>query len=417
MRLQTYRDVVALRDARSVLALGFLVRLPMFALGIVLTLHVVSTLGRSYGEAGLVSAAFTIALAVSAPWRGRLLDRYGLRRTLMPSIVVTSLLWTSLPFVSYAVLLPASVVAGVFAVPSFSILRQALIAAVPDGSRRSALSLDSVFTELSFMIGPAVAVWAAATYDTRWVLFLLAIGNVVAAVALYVANPRMRTDASLIPSDAQPSDAPTVPTGSTPGTTASWVTPGVLAVLGAAMASTIVLAGTDVSIVAALRDMGQTASIGWVLSLWGAGSLVGGLVYGAWHRSISAFWLLGGLAASTIPVALAWNLPMFAVLVTICGVLCAPTITATVDTLSRAVPERSRGEAMGWHGSAMTSGQAVGAPLAGFAIDHAGWGWGFVSVSLVGLAVAVLGAGATQVRRARRMRRSGAVTDPEVVRS
>jgi MFS family permease len=103
--------------------------------------------------------------------------------------------------------------------------------------------------------------------------------------------------------------------------------------------------------------------------------------------------------------------------VTICGVLCAPTITATVDTLSRAVPERSRGEAMGWHGSAMTSGQAVGAPLAGFAIDHAGWGWGFVSVSLVGLAVAVLGAGATQVRRARRMRRSGAVTDPEVVRS
>ena len=116
MRLQTYRDVVALRDARSVLALGFLVRLPMFALGIVLTLHVVSTLGRSYGEAGLVSAAFTIALAVSAPWRGRLLDRYGLRRTLMPSIVVTSLLWTSLPFVSYAVLLPASVVAGVFAI-------------------------------------------------------------------------------------------------------------------------------------------------------------------------------------------------------------------------------------------------------------------------------------------------------------
>ena len=102
MRLQSYRDVVALRDVRLVLALGFLVRLPMFALGIVLTLHVVSTLGRSYGEAGLVSAAFTIALALSAPWRGRLLDRHGLRRTLVPSIVVTSLLWTSMPFVSYA---------------------------------------------------------------------------------------------------------------------------------------------------------------------------------------------------------------------------------------------------------------------------------------------------------------------------
>ncbi|MBK8868971.1 MAG: MFS transporter [Dermatophilaceae bacterium] len=407
MRLQSYRDVVALRDVRLVLALGFLVRLPMFALGIVLTLHVVSTLGRSYGEAGLVSAAFTIALALSAPWRGRLLDRHGLRRTLVPSIVVTSLLWTSMPFVSYAVLLPASVVAGAFAVPSFSILRQALIAAVPDGGRRGALSLDAVCAELSFMIGPAVAVWAAATYDTRWVLFLLAIGNVVAAVALYVANPRMRTESGSEVVDAQRLDDSTAATptvDSTPAARRSWVTPGVLAVLGAALASTIVLAGTDVSIVAALRDMGATSSIGWVLSLWGAGSLVGGLVYGAWHRSISAFWLLGGLAASTIPVAWAWNLPVFAVLVTICGILCAPTITATVDTLSRVVPERSRGEAMGWHGSAMTSGQAIGAPLAGFAIDHAGWGWGFVSVSIVGLTVAVVGAGAIRVRRTRRER-------------
>jgi MFS family permease len=405
MRLTTYRELVALRGVRSVLLLGFLVRLPMFALGIVLTLHVVSTLGRSYGEAGLVSAAFTVALALSAPWRGRLLDRNGLRRTLIPSIAVTSVLWTAMPFLPYAALLPGSVVAGAFAVPSFSILRQALMAAAPDDSRRTALSLDSVFTELSFMIGPAIAVWAAATYDTRWVLFLLALGNVVAAVALYVVNPAIRSET---PADAlEPSRV-----GGR-----SWVTPGVLAVFAAAAASTIVLAGTDVTIVAALRDMGQTTSIGWVLSLWGAGSLVGGLVYGAWHRSISPFWLLGGLSATTIPVAWAWNLPAFAVLVTICGILCAPTITATVDTLSRGVPESSRGEAMGWHGSAMTGGQALGAPLAGFAIDHAGWGWGFVSVSLIGLAVAVAGAGATRLRRGRRARRDEVVDSAEVVGS
>ena len=393
MHLGAYRHVIALPAVRSVLLLGFLVRMPMFATGIVLTLHVVTTLGRSYGEAGLVSAAFTIALAASAPWRGRLLDRHGLRRVVAPSIVATGLVWTTLPFLPYAVLLPASVLGGLFVVPTFSILRQALLAAVPEDRRRTALSLDSVFIELSFMIAPAVAVWAAATYDTQWVLLAVAVLNLVAASALYVVNPPITPEA--VREVGATVDAPG---------DKRWVSVGALAVLAAAAATSIVLAGTDVSIVAALRETGDTAAIGWVLSVWGAGSLVGGLVYGAWHRSISVFWLLAGLAASTVPVALAGSLPWLVVLLFLCGVLCAPTITATLDHLARLVPEGSRGEAMGWHGSAMTAGQAIGAPLAGFAIDHAGWGWGFVSVSLVALAIAVVGGVAERIRRATRLR-------------
>ena len=410
MQVSAYRDVTALPAARSVLLLGFLVRMPMFCTGIVLTLHVVSTLGRSYGEAGLVSAAFTIALAVSAPWRGRLLDRHGLRRVVAPSILVTGLVWTALPFLPYAVLLPASALGGLFAVPSFSILRQALIAAVPQERRRTALSLDSVLTELSFMIGPAIAVWAAATYDTRWVLVVLAVLSLLAALALYAVDPPMRAATPLVagessgPDAVEPSTAAAAAASAPRRRSASWASPGAVAVLGAAAACTVVLGGTDVSIVAALRATADAAAIGWVLSVWAAGSLVGGLVYGAWHRSISVFWLLGGLAVSTIPVAFAGNLGWLVVLHFVCGLLCAPTITATVDHLSRLVPEDSRGEAMGWHGSAMTAGQAVGAPLAGFAIDHGGWGWGFVSVSLVGLALAVVGGTGEQVWRARARR-------------
>ena len=196
MDLSAYRDVTALPAVRSVLLLGFFVRMPMFATGIVLTLHVVATLGRSYGEAGLVTAAFTIALALSAPWRGRLLDRHGLRRVVAPSIVATAVVWTTLPFLPYAVLLPACVLGGFFNVPIFSILRQALIAAVPGERRRTALSLDSVLTELSFMIAPAVAVWAAATYDTRWVLLALAVLSLLAAVAIYAACLLYTSDAA-----------------------------------------------------------------------------------------------------------------------------------------------------------------------------------------------------------------------------
>jgi MFS family permease len=79
--------------------------------------------------------------------------------------------------------------------------------------------------------------------------------------------------------------------------------------------------------------------------------------------------------------------------------LCAPTVTATVEQLSRLVPESHRGEMMGWHGSAMTAGSAVGAPVAGFAIDHGGWQWGFVVVSALGVAIAGLGALVSRRRR------------------
>ena len=63
-------------------------------------------------------------------------------------------------------------VAGLFVIPTFSITRQAVIASVrrePTAARRSRSTRPRV--ELSFMIAPALAVWAAAQWSTSWVLF------------------------------------------------------------------------------------------------------------------------------------------------------------------------------------------------------------------------------------------------------
>jgi len=54
---------------------------------------------------------------------------------------------------------------------------------------------------------------------------------------------------------------------------------------------------------------------------------------------------------------------------------------------------------MGWHGSALTLGSALGAPIAGFAIDHGGWEAGFLVTAVIGLLVAVAGLAATRLRR------------------
>jgi predicted MFS family arabinose efflux permease len=55
---------------------------------------------------------------------------------------------------------------------------------------------------------------------------------------------------------------------------------------------------------------------------------------------------------------------------------------------------------MGWHSSALTAGSAIGAPIAGVAIDHTGWQGGLWLPAVLGLAVAVVGLAATRRRRA-----------------
>jgi predicted MFS family arabinose efflux permease len=390
--LAPYRRALASRPLRTILVLGTLVRGPVFASGVLITVHVVTTLGHSYAAAGALAAAATIAIAVSGPWRGRLLDRLGLRRVVLPSLGVAVVCWSIAPFVGYWPLLVLAVVAGLFVIPTFSITRQAVIASVGEDDRRTAISLDSAAVELSFMIAPAIAVWAAAQWSTSGVLFATEMLGVLGGVLIWVVNPPLRGEGE-------------VQVGTARVPIRTWFRLPFLAVCLAALASTLVLSGSDIGIVATMRELDAVAQIGVVLALWGLGSLVGGLLYGAMARSISPFWLLGGLAVVTVPMALAssvWGLAAFGFLA---GLLCAPTITATIDQASRIVPAAVRGEAMGWHGSFLTTGGALGAPIAGLAIDRSGPPAGFVTVAVVGLLVAVAGIVTQRARRTARERR------------
>lgn len=379
MGLEGYRAVLRLRDVRSVLLLGLVVRIPLWAANVVLVLHVVAHLDRSYGAAGLLSAVATIALAISGPWRGRRLDQVGLRRALAPSLVVLTGCWSVAPFVGYWPLLGLAAVAGLFVIPTFSIVRQALIHAAPEANRTAALAIDAVVLEISFMIGPALGVLLATYWATPQALLACEFASIAGGVLIWRANPPLRT--ADMPDAA--ADRPTEGHGRF-----DWVSAAVLGVLAACVGATLVLTATDVAVVAALRDMDHQSWIGWELALWGLGSAIGGLIYGALHRPIPVGVLLALLAASTIPLGWANNAITLAGLLIVAGLGCAPTLTATVDTLSRTVPEKVRGEAFGWHGSALTAGAAIGSPLAGVAVDHGGWPAGFVGPAGMSLLIA-----------------------------
>lgn len=150
----SYRRVLAIPDVRFSLVLLFFARLPGTAMGLSLTLHIVSTLGRGYGAAGLVGTATTIGSALGAPAVGRLIDRYGLRPVVALCTIASTAYWVSAPHLPYAVLLVVALPAGMLAVPASSIGRQILTALVPPDRRRAAFSLDTVAVEASFMLGP-----------------------------------------------------------------------------------------------------------------------------------------------------------------------------------------------------------------------------------------------------------------------
>lgn len=386
MRFTTYADLARNRLVRRVLLLGLLIRIPLWASGIVLTLHVVQHLDRSYAQAGAVEMVYSLALAVSGPWRGRRLDRIGLRASLVPSLVVLTVCWSIAPWIGFWPLIGLVAVAGLFMMPTFSIVRQVLIGAVPDDQRTAVLAVDSVVVEFSFMIGPVLGVLGAVYLPTPVALFGFQICTVLGGIALWLSNPPLGNE------EHAEADEPRLQVR-------DWLSPAVVAILVIAASATVILTGEDLGTVAAMREMGHTTSIGWVLALWGLGSAVGGIVYGALHRHPPAGVLLLALAASTMLVALTEERLAFTVLLFVSGLFCAPTITATIDDLSRAVPARVRGEAMGWHGSALTLGGAIGAPLVGAAIDHGGWQSGFGLAGLLGLVSALIGLGVQSRRR------------------
>jgi MFS family permease len=109
---------------------------------------------------------------------------------------------------------------------------------------------------------------------------------------------------------------------------------------------------------------------------WAAGSLAGGLWYGArtWRLPAARRFLLvsGGLAAGLAPLPFAGSLPMFAVLVAVAGLGLAPSTAAAYSLIGELAPEGSVTESYAWQIVGYVFGGACGAWLAGILVDELG---------------------------------------------
>jgi MFS family permease len=367
--------------ATRLLVVSLLARIPLAALGVVLLVHARELTG-SYAAAGVVTGAYAVAFAASGPLLGRLVDRRGQARVLIPAGAVSAMALTALA------VLPADVgvlgLAGVAALAGASTppLGPALRALWPrllDGRERvhAAYALESGLLELTYILGPplllVVAAWSSrAAIEVCGVLLLA--GSV--AFALQPAPRAWRGG----PAHHR-----------APGSALR--APGLRTLALATLLVGALLGAVEVAVTATAAEVGSTGLTGLLLGLWGLGSLVGGLA--AAHRGPARdpgralVVLAAALAVAHVPLALAGaHLVALGALLVLAGAVVAPVFAAMHGMIDAVARRGTTTEAFAWVTTSIGGGIAIGAPLAGWLTDAVGPSAGFMAAAAAGMLAA-----------------------------
>lgn len=371
------------RDAVALIALGTLARLPPAMIFIALLFRA-DELTRSFAIAGLISGIYVAARAIAAPWLGRLVDRFGQTRVLVSTALAEAALLLVVAAAPHAtpvivlVLLAAGV--GSARPPLSGCVRALLPHVVSDAATlRRAYALESTAFELTFILGPPLAIAIASLWSTSGALIVCAV-LLFGATGLFVMQPASRNWVPIRKASGYG------------GATRSAGIQTFIVVLGMVGG---VFGVVDVALPAAMKALHDTAAAGLMLGLWGLGSLLGGVLVTRFFKSlldgprglITLLVLLailhGSLTGATRSVAL------MSVLVTLAGATIAPTYTNIYSAVDSLVPRGAATEAFSWLESAVTGGSAAGAALAGVLAQHFGADRAFLAAAAFGLAAVV----------------------------
>ena len=247
---------------------SLIARLPMGAHGLVLLLFVHQLTG-SYALGGAASGAFALSLALSAPPLGRLIDRHGQTRVLVPLALAQTAVHFSLaaaPRDTPAVLLLAGAVAAGLCLPPMSAAARALWSDLLSRDvLPAAYALEAAVLEAVYIVGPLLIVGAIGAVSLR--LALIVNGSCVLIGTLWFASSRQSRRWRGAASDER-----------------HWAGPlasrAVRILLVAIALFGIAIGAMEVGVAALTSAAGMPSAAGPVLAASGAGSLVGGLLAG-----------------------------------------------------------------------------------------------------------------------------------------
>ncbi|WP_435191964.1 MFS transporter [Streptomyces sp. bgisy126] len=371
--MKQYAQVLAVPGVWRTVVLGWLVKLPMIAIPVVLALQVSVGLGRGLGSAGLVTGAWMLGAMTGSPFLGRAIDRRGLRPVLLVSAVAQGAFWGVAALLPHPVLVGAALLSGLLLVPGSTVVRLVVSAQVPEEHRAAGFALDSMTSQLSYLVGPGVGAVLATQLSPALATRLLGCLLVLSMTALAFQVPRSVAGR-----------------GTESGGASGGRSAGLLPVLACTFAAGTVSSGFEISLLGVLRAEGQVAWVGLLIAVCGAYAVVGGFLFGTLTFPVPPWApvLLLGLVTGPLVLVSDWRVLLVAVLPA--AMLSAASFAATATAVSRASSQETRGRTMGLYGSALAGGNALGAPLAGLGSDWAGHpSAGFLIIGTAAAAVAL----------------------------
>jgi MFS family permease len=378
--VRRYRDVLSVPGVPRLFASALLARLPQGMSSLAILLLVRGRTG-SYAAAGIAVGVSALASAAAAPLQGRLVDRFGRRRVLLPLALGQALSLLALAVSGRpgpVVLIGLAGIAGASLPPLAPAVRALLGEVITQaGVREVAYSLDSVVQELIWTAGPLlVAGLIAAASPALAVVVIGAIGLI--GTGLFVASPLAAGAGSRRGSDDH-----------------ALANPALRSLLGPIALNGFALGCVEVGLPSLALHAGSRTASGLLLALWSIGSGLGGLWYGgrSWEIGLTVRYrglLLAGVVCAA-PLIVARTIPEGAVASLLAGLTIAPVFACQYALVGRSVRVGAETEAFTWVSAALVAGLAAGNALGGATISTAGVSGPFV-LACVGLSLAAAAA-------------------------
>ncbi|MEY9484318.1 MFS family permease [Streptomyces calvus] len=380
--LAAYRTFFAQPKVIPLFAANFLGRMTggMAPLGITLFLR---SHDHGFGFIGLVLAVYQLSSATGGPLLGRAVDRFG-----QVPVLCGSALGAATGYVllvgsggdNRQAALAAVMLAGLLAPPLEPCLRSLWpnVLAKPE-LVATAYALDASLQEIIFIVGPLLIVLAGELAGQGTALLLTAALMLLGTAAYALPHRAVRAWRG----------RPHQPDWAGP-LRSTVLRRFVLAMVGVGVG----LGALNIGTVAYEEHVGQPGLSGVLLGTFAGSSLVGGLVYGVVRWRIAPAgrlpWLMSG---SSLGFALMISVPRPAlalVLTAAAGLFLSPVMACGFSLISEHVPNGTATEAFAWMATAVTAGNALGAYLAGLAVQQGGLRAVFVLPVVAALAAALV---------------------------
>jgi MFS family permease len=389
-----WRDLALGSHARRPLVGSLIGRVPESIASVSVVMLLRSSTG-SYASAGIAAGGLAVGSAVAAPIVGRALDRVDERKLLAGLAGVFACAVVAIVLcagrVPEGLIVALAVVSGVARPPLDAAMRALWPRLVASERLRAAYSLDATLQELIWILGPLML--AGLLLIAGPSLPLLACAALSLAGTLLYATGVRAGSGSPASSEPRRAGLHSLRFGS---------------LLSAAMLYGVAVGILNLALLAFATREHARAAVGLLVAIWGVGSILGGLAYGAigWRAPPErrAPLLLGGLAVLLALLATAPGLGVLAVLMLALGLPLSPWLGTLNEAAQRLADPARTAEAFTWIYSLIALGVAAGNALAGPLIEHAGTRTAFLAGGVAAGAGALIGACGLAIARLQALR-------------